>query len=264
MQVFAPALHIASVDHHDAAVIFDSGAANDYARAVKTVRVPRSFTEMSIQVSEFVEMQSEPTSTMREYSGSIVLHVKGADEREIQYVLAEPRFRLEAERTRGKPPLFPSTGTLTQTVRQGVAAAFGRALAGYQASEAQMDAIARLPAGRLPIAAESLEHRGATITGLGGIAALEGPTHTATDSVVERTRFRNRVIAAVVISPLVVFALLSFVGKKHDPIAEAVAKSMVEDPQSLASRVQLATATMKAMGLDPGKSGELGCLAQSR
>ena len=45
--------------------------------------------------------------------------------------------------------------------------------------------------------------------------------------------------------------------------AEGVAKSMVEDPRSLASRVELATATLKAMGLDPGKSGELGCLAQS-
>lgn len=264
MQVFTPTLHIAAVDNQDVAVIFDSGAANDYARAVKTVRVPRTFTELSIQVSAFVEAPGDPASHLREYSGSIVLQVKGAEERQSQHTLAEPRLRLEAERTRSKPALFPSTEALTQTVRQGVAAAFGRALAGYQAKETQIDAVTRLAMGRLPFTADGGADRGTTSASAARNAVLEGPTEAANDSVIERKRFRNRMIAAVVISPLIVFALLSFVGKKHDPIAEAVAKSMVEDPRSLASRVELTTATLKAMGLDPGKSSELGCLAQSR
>ena len=71
-------------------------------------------------------------------------------------------------------------------------------------------------------------------------------------------------MAAALITPLLVYGLLAAtgtLGKRADPIQEAVAQAMTQDPRSLQAQVDLTKETLKQMGLDPGKAGDTGCFA---
>jgi hypothetical protein len=46
-----------------------------------------------------------------------------------------------------------------------------------------------------------------------------------------------------------------------DPIQAAVVGNMAQDPASILAQVELTKETLRQMGLDPGRPGDLGCLA---
>ncbi|AYK20533.1 hypothetical protein [Aeromonas veronii] len=69
---------------------------------------------------------------------------------------------------------------------------------------------------------------------------------------------------AIVGAPLLIW-FLAWGGSKvltpSSPIEDAVARAMAQDPASVASQVELTKQTLQQMGLDPGQSGDIGCLA---
>lgn len=264
MEQFNPALSIVAVDENDAVVTFDFASASDSERAPKALRIPRKFNELSIAVTAFESLGE--LGDRKEYRGSIKLTVKPLEGDAIEHVLAEPRLWIDAEsrnRKKGAHPFnFYSTDAVTRAVRVGVANALSRALGAFYAKEAHIDTLARSPAQPVAAAAAVADVRPASGI-FGAIQSFAAPATAANDDPAEKKRFRKKVIFAAIATPLVVFALLTAGGalKKNDPIQDAVAKAMTQNPSSTQAQVELTKETLKQMGLDPGKSGDIGCLA---
>lgn len=264
MEQFNPALSIVAVDENDAVVTFDFASASDSERAPKALRIPRKFNELSIAVTAFESLGE--LGDRKEYRGSIKLTVKPLEGDAIEHVLAEPRLWIDAEsrnRKKGAHPFnFHSTDAVTRAVRVGVANALSRALGAFYAKEAHIDTLARSPAQPVTAAAPVADVRPASGI-VGAIQSFAAPATAANDDPAEKKRFRKKVIFAAIATPLVVFALLTAGGalKKNDPIQDAVAKAMTQNPSSTQAQVELTKETLKQMGLDPGKSGDIGCLA---
>lgn len=264
MEQFNPALSIVAVDENDAVVTFDFASASDSERAPKALRIPRKFNELSIAVTAFESLGE--LGDRKEYRGSIKLTVKPLEGDAIEHVLAEPRLWIDAEsrnRKKGAHPFnFYSTDAVTRAVRVGVANALSRALGAFYAKEAHIDTLARSPAQPVAAAAPVADVR-PTSGIVGAIQSFAAPATAANDDPAEKKRFRKKVIFAAIATPLVVFALLTAGGalKKNDPIQDAVAKAMTQNPSSTQAQVELTKETLKQMGLDPGKSGDIGCLA---
>ncbi|WP_323025713.1 hypothetical protein [Castellaniella sp.] len=68
-------------------------------------------------------------------------------------------------------------------------------------------------------------------------------------------------VLAALISFAAVAGLESWSGGKMDPIQAAVSQNMTQDPASIMAQVELTKETLRQMGLDPGRGGDLGCLA---
>ncbi len=71
---------------------------------------------------------------------------------------------------------------------------------------------------------------------------------------------------AVVTVPLLLLGavsagLVAWADGRVDPIQAAVAQNMTQDPASIMAQVELTKETLRQMGLDPGRGGDLGCLA---
>lgn len=264
MEQFNPALSIVAVDENDAVVTFDFASASDSERAPKALRIPRKFNELSIAVTAFESLGE--LGDRKEYRGSIKLTVKPLEGDAVEHVLAEPRLWIDAEsrnRKKGAHPFnFYSTDAVTRAVRVGVANALSRALGAFYAKEAHIDTLARSPAQPVAAAAPVADVRPASGI-VGAIQSFAAPATGANDDPAEKKRFRKKVIFAAIATPLVVFALLTAGGalKKNDPIQDAVAKAMTQNPSSTQAQVELTKETLKQMGLDPGKSGDIGCLA---
>lgn len=266
MEQFNPALSIVAVDENDAVVTFDFASANDSERAPKALRIPRKFNELSIAVTAFESLGE--LGDRKEYRGSIKLTVKPLEGEAVEHVLAEPRLWIDAEsrnRKKGAHPFnFYSPEAVTRAVRVGVANALSRALGAFYAKEAHIDTLARSPAQPVAAAAPVALADARPATGIiGAIQSFAAPATAANDDPAEKKRFRKKVIFAAIATPVVVFALLTAGGalKKNDPIQDAVAKAMTQNPSSTQAQVELTKETLKQMGLDPGKSGDIGCLA---
>ena len=265
MEQFNPALGIFAVDENDAVVVFDFASALDSERVPKVLRIPRKFDELSVTVTAF-EFLGE-LGDRSEYRGTIQLSFKPLEGDAIIYVLAEPRLILDAEsrnRKKGANPFnFYSPEAVTRAVRVGVGNALSRALGAFYAKEAHIDTLARSPAQPVAAAAPVAVADARPAGVIGAIQSFAAPTTAANDDPVKKKRFRKQVIFAAIATPLFVFGLL-FAGsalKKSDPIQDAVAKAMTQSPSSTQAQVELTKETLKQMGLDPGKSGDIGCLA---
>lgn len=266
MEQFNPALSIVAVDENDAVVTFDFASANDSERAPKALRIPRKFAELTVVVAPFESLGD--LGDRKEYRGTIKLSIKPLEGEAVEHVLAEPRLWLDAEsrnRKKGAHPFnFHSPEAVTRAVRVGVANALSRALGAFYGKEAHMDTLSRSPA--QPVAAAAPAALADARPASGFAAAMQSfavPSSAANDDPAEKKRFRKKVIFAAIATPLVVFGLLTAGGalKKNDPIQDAVAKAMTQNPSSTQAQVELTKETLKQMGLDPGKSGDIGCLA---
>lgn len=269
MEQFNPVLNIVAVDESDVVVTFDFGSTNDEGRAPKALRIGRKFTEFSMTVTSFEALGQDETGERKEYRGVVKLVIKPVDGEIEEYVLAEPRLWLHAEsRNRKKGSQlynYHSADVVTRAVRNGVADAVSRALAGFYGKEGQVDTLMRAP-GLSGGGSESVtmsESRKIPNGLTNAVQSLIAPVVAANDEQGEKKRFRRNVIAAAIATPLIVFSLLSLGGalKKNDPIQDAVAKAMAHDSRSTQAQVELTKETLKQMGLDPGKSGDIGCLA---
>jgi hypothetical protein len=86
----------------------------------------------------------------------------------------------------------------------------------------------------------------------------------ANDTGKNGAKFRRQIWAAATITPIVVVGaiwLSSAKSTQADPIHDAVAQAMVQQPTAAEAQVELTKQTLKQMGLDPGAAGDTGCLA---
>lgn len=269
LEQFNPDIRIVAIDANDVAVTFDSAAAHDDARAPKVVRISRDFTALTVKVEGFLDAPDSSLGDRKEFLGSIKL-VVSADKGDTEHMLAEPDLWIGAEsrNRKGNVPFnFPSASAVQRAVRHGVAAALTRALAAYYAKEGQMDSIGRMPAPSLVPAEGRVMLPSAPVPAATHAGVFDAFTASAANdgSPESKSRFRKRLVMLAVATPLAVYGLLwlgGTVSKKPDPIQDAVAKAMVQSPAAAQAQVDLTKETLKQMGLDPGKSGDVGCLAQ--
>lgn len=271
MEQFTPDIRIIAVDQDDVIVMFDTGHPGDAARAIKTLRITRKFSELSITVDPFVSHGE--LGDQKEYRSTISLVVKDKSGIEAKHTLAEPVLWINARGKNGKrgknaanqnPYIFYTTDEVGRTVRTGMANALARALVVYYGKESLMDTAARAPVQHGVPAIDARPMVAATGTATNAVQSFAGSIPEAANDRAEKKRFHKKVITAAVVTPLVVFGLLWLGGavvKKNDPIQDAVAHAMRQDPRSMQAQVELTKETLKQMGLDPGKAGDVGCLA---
>lgn len=267
MEQFNPDIRVIAVDQDDVVVMFDTAYHEDATRSMKTMRLPRKFSELSITVAPFISHGE--LGDKKEYRGTITLVVKDHSGTESLHILAEPLLWIEAmarNRKRGvnpNPYLFYSTDEVTRSVRTGIANALARALVAYYGKESQMDTVARSP---IQHTQPMMDTRPLAVAGKAAVEmqSFVGSMPVAANDPVEKKRFYKKVLVAAVATPVLVYSLLWVGGavvKKNDPIQEAVAHAMRQDPKSMQAQVDLTKATLAQMGLDPGKAGDVGCLA---
>jgi hypothetical protein len=259
MQLFNPQIHIAAVDDHDTVVTFDSAAIFDSERSVRALRIERRFRDLSVAIEGFDEVSTREGDEAVEYRGTVRLRVKSADSQDQDLVLAQLQLRPVAIRSWVGARAYPTAEQVAHHVRQGIATAFGRALKAYYEKEEQLDTLARTAnepaADALPGPPELARSSGIRSRARG---------RALPSSLSDQRRSRARMIAAVVGAPVLLIACLMIISpRKHDPIADAVARSMIQNPASVQEQVDLTTRTLKQMGLDPGRSNDVGCLASS-
>lgn len=262
MERIYPDIRVAAIDGDAVAVSFDSRASNDAEREVKVVRIKRGFTSLSIAVEGFFDAQGTVLNDQKEFSGVVKLKVTEDDDASVvEHVLAQPKLWVQAQgkQRKGLGYVFPSSTEVQRAVRQGVADALGRALAAYYNKEAHLDALTRAPARPM-----SVEPRPAVAAIEAEVLAgqMPAPVDAANDEAQSKKRHWRRLLVAGG-APLAVVAVLWVIAglTRHDPIQEAVAKSMAQNPASVQAQVELTKQTLKEMGLDPGKAGDVGCLA---
>lgn len=275
MEQFTPDIHIVAIDTNDVVVTFDTAAAHDHMRGLKVVRFPRTFTEMSFTLEGFQDVVDSTVDDKKAFHGTIFLNVKFADG-DATYILGTPHFSINAESksTNRKGPViytFPSADALALTIRHGLSTALGRAIALYYAKEVHIDTMARMPARSATgyVAGNNVPSVPTPVTATApnfDVHAFYGNAVPAinNDEFLDKKRFRKRLVVAAVATPIVIYLMLWIGGsifKKTDPIQDAVAKAMTHDQRSVQSQVELTKETLKQMGLDPGKSGDVGCLA---
>jgi hypothetical protein len=76
---------------------------------------------------------------------------------------------------------------------------------------------------------------------------------------------QRKTVVAAVAAPMVLWTMMwgvGHIGRKTDPVEQAIAKMAVQNPDSIRAQVDLTKETLKSMGLDPGKAGDVGCLTQ--
>lgn len=271
MEQFNPDMRLMAVDEHDVIVSFDSASANDHARGAKAIRIARDFAEISVAVDGFTDTELSSLGDKKEFRGAVKLIVKDRAGAASEYVLAEPVLWVGAVARNRKAATysFPAAEQVVLSVRQGMADALSYALAEYYSKEAHMDTLSRSPApvmlaGAAAVQGAVSEVRAAPQLALAkqhGEINYRKPIGAANDA--DKKKLRNRLLAAAVITPLVVWgALAATVGTaNNDPIKNAVAQAMTEDPRSVQAQVDLTKETLKQMGLDPGKAADTGCLA---
>lgn len=218
--------------------------ANDTQREVRVFQVSKTFDKMYFTVEGF---DSFDTSDEKNNSieGKIKLVLKnGVDKKE--YILADCKLKFPGiAKFRKLVYPFQKPQEVEVLVRQGMANIFFAKLSDCYMVEDDKSDNTRQPTSNVA----SIKSRG----------YQENQEH-------EKKRYRKNMMLACVGIPLVIFSLgglakLLFFTPKTSPVEQAVLKAMEADPSSMASQVELTKQTLKQMGLDPGKGGDIGCLA---
>jgi hypothetical protein len=271
LEKFNPTISIVAADQTDVIVTFDFASSNDTARSPKMLRVPRKFKELWVEVTEFTSPETGESGDRKQYCGQIQLVVQPEQGDKASHVLATPVLWLEAagrNKKKGeKPFIFHAPSVVTSAVKTGVSNALIRALLAFNLTEGQIDKAQRAPqqaafypAATAPASAVDDSQR----TWGSAVSNLILPASAANDGVAASPGFRKKVIVAAIAAPVLVFLVLSVGGailKRQDPVHEAVARAMAQDPKSTQAQVELTKETLRQMGLDPGKSADVGCLA---
>lgn len=267
MEQFNPEISIVAVDDHDVIVTFDSAAPHDHARAVRALRIGRDFSELACAVAGFGDSEHSAVGDRKEYRGDITLVVRDRQGAQHTHILASPVLWLPAlgKLRKSKEYQFPAPADVALALRQGLADSLGAALAGYYDKEAQIDLLTRAPAAPAPAEARGYGLAPAALPAPGaGAPAWLRARPAANQTAEQKRRNGRRIVLAALLTPLLVYGLLAAtgtLGKRADPIQDAVAQAMTQDPRSLQAQVDLTKETLKQMGLDPGKAGDTGCFA---
>lgn len=254
--VFSPELRIFDAGEFTN-IVFDTQSPVDAMRSAKMVRVEKGLKQLSFQLSGFDTPQDD--GARREISGVITLVMKDSGGNDTTAELAECKLTFNAAGKPDKQGGFDHIDPklVEYAVRQAVSDAFTAAITDYFE---QMPGVASGVAPAAPQEASSLlGHNGAQPAS----RRERRQSEAANASRIARGRRRATILAWTVppLLALAIFAGISKLAQQPSPIQNAVAQQMANDPESIKAQVDLTLQTLKSMGLDPGKGGDLGCLA---
>jgi hypothetical protein len=260
LDCFAPELRIVKVDDQQIVVTFDSQCQLDKTRAALATWMPRpdnlGFKLTGFEQANVYHDQLLGHQTIR---GDINL-VSGSE----TYKLADVTLVLgttgksKAKATGSKVVYeFQRVEDIASLVRQGVSDALTAALNEYldSLSPGASTAGTQIQPSIAPVAngAKSPQwlssYRDRSTAARGTSKSVNG----------------RKIALAVVAVPLVLMLVLvggARILKPSNPIEDAVAKAMRQDPASVNSQIELTKQTLAQMGLDPGQGSDIGCLAK--
>jgi len=102
-----------------------------------------------------------------------------------------------------------------------------------------------------------LRNNNTITTDLNKSSFINRKRHTDSDK-----KFNNLLLACILVPLFILILSWAFVSKRqeNDPVKQAVLEAMKTNPQLVQSQVETTKQTLKDMGLDPGKYGDVGCL----
>lgn len=241
-------------------VIFDSQCPIDSARAACWLNLPRGFKRLSFAVEGFDEPVDD--GARRELAGEIFLtySLSGAEGADKKESVAKCQLVFNSA---GKPDkqgafIHIDEKRVQYAVRQAVSSALTEALADY------FDGRSGVEMGVAPGASQELvanPDAGRPARRLSRRESQQASATAAAQAI--RSRKIKTYIAWFAPPVLIVLVLggLQLLASKQSPIENAVAQQMANDPESIKQQVDLVNQTLKSMNIDPGKGGDLGCLA---
>lgn len=240
-------------------ILFDTATDQDLKRSPRLVVV-------SMEGVSNISVELEPISVTDEvvhqhHSGKINLITKTEDETVTKsYLLAD--FTLEVAGS-GKPDaagklIFPAADEIEQLVRQGVADAF---------ADASLEMIYSTPHADHP-QAHAAPMQGGTgawaprFAHAPAMPAFAPAGGSARGSAAGKASWSKKHYAVVgVLALVLIVSAFKLLSSNTDPVQQAVNNALANDPRSRDEQVEITRQTLKEMGLDPGKNGDLGCLA---
>ena len=228
-------------------VLFDTATDADRKRTPRLVTINTEGVK-SIMPSVEDLIVAETVGDKQLVTGKIYLLAEGGSD-PAKYLLSD--FALELLSS-GRPNKegafpFPPLSEIDQALRQGVADAFSDA--------------------SLYLLSSPAEPSQAVVQGVSpwsGMMPAPAFAHHGRASDAATPSQRKRMLTLMIGIPLLVMALVWGVFKiitPRDPVQAAVAQALATDPRARDEQIEITRATLREMGLDPGKSGDLGCLA---
>lgn len=223
-------------------LVFDSNHRLDRARTVKTAILPAATgsTGWTVRAAEFESNIFDAIpggAQIQQVRGQMLLDIASSDVPEnpkTTLLLADMDFRL---------PLRSGTEAYeAEHIRSQV-----------------LNAVCR----ELTVALEGLhQSNGAAITSESSVPA---PATKLPSSLAwqEEQKRRRWVLAACILSPLTVLAIVLLFGRDPEPAISSadLAAALTPNNEAIQGQVKMTQETLKAMGLDPGQAGDMGCLA---
>ena len=238
-------------DEKTIVVTFDTATDADMLRAPRMVTI--DMTGVTGIAPEIELDETHPESSTGQDFGSInLVSFNALGEIAQRYLLADFALRVEATGRPGKDGVvpYPSREAVAQAVRQGVADAF---------TQASLDMLTT-PHGEAT-SAPGASQAAVLPVSYGyppAVGARRGADRGSANGVTRRSRLWLLLVPVLAFGA--VWAAMKLV-TPADPVQAAVNNALRTDPSSRDEQIAITKQTLKEMGLDPGKTGDLGCLA---
>lgn len=256
---FAPELRVVArgTASNRLVLAFDTATDIDLLRSPRVVMVD---TTGVLSISTSVDdLQYEDSALRRYVTGKINLLTSTGAGDPAKYLLADFKLVIECDGKRDKDGKlnFPPEHEIEQIIRQGVADAF---------ADASMDMVAD------PVATAATATPADVRPCVGGgdsmslmprpALAYAGTGAMRANAAVSKTRMSKKMMAFLgVLGILLLVAVFRIMATPSDPVQAAVNKALANDPRARDEQIEITRQTLREMGLDPGKNGDLGCLA---
>lgn len=237
-------------------VVFDTASDLDLKRSPRIVMVDMQGVNcITTRVDDLI---AEISGVNQIVTGKINLLTQKDDGTTTVHLLADIELNLECEVKAGKNAQlsFPSEVELEYLIRHGVADAFVDAsldmmviddpVTVYPERQSQDDVLSRQP------------------WVYNGAPAYEIRSSTKTRSDVRSSAPMSKKMMAFIGVLVVLFfvATLKIIfAAPADSVQAAVNNALTNDPRARDEQIEITRQTLREMGLDPGKNGDLGCLA---
>lgn len=244
---FTPAIALYPLDGNRLAVAFDSQSPFDTTRTSAVVQIDSRFKRLAVELAGFTAETTNDSNSVRTIRGQLELVVERDGDTDGRHLLAECTLAIPGLSTGKKPTdvQFAEVPAVAYAIRQGVADALASAVTSYFSSQLSASAGPVVaPVASVPF----------------GLPPVQSPRIKAAND--ESGMSRRKLVAVVAAGPVAIM-LMWGLGKAFTPpstVETAVADAMRADPAAVQAQVDLTRQTLVSMGLDPGKSGDIGCL----
>lgn len=255
---FAPELRVVAAGNasNRLVVVFDTATDLDLKRSPRVVMIDtEGVTNITTEVTD---VSTQELVDRALYQGKINLLTQKGEAEATRYLLAEFSLEVEGHGKRSKEGKlnFPPALEVEQQVLQGVADAF---------TEASLEMVYSSGAGAAPTtAAYEQAPAGSPWLARPALAYAGGPaapTGSARSSGGKKGWSKKATWFVALLALLLLAATLKIMLSSSDPVQSAVNKALANDPRARDEQIEITRNTLREMGLDPGKNGDLGCLA---